>query len=288
MAAPRVIGGLGDIAGRYDVVLSDVWGVIHNGRESFPAACEALSRFGQDHGPVVLISNAPRRSQDVLSQLDGLGVPRSAWSHFITSGDATRELLRELSPGPAWTLGPERDLTLYADLDLTMTDGPEGAAFISCTGPYDDERETPEDYRERFIAAASRDLEMICANPDIVVQRGDKLIYCAGALAELYEALGGRVRMAGKPHAPIYELCLARAERILGRPVDRSRVLCIGDAVATDVRGANQQGLDILFIARGIHGAELVRDGQADPDALQHMLDLVGGRVAWMAPDLVW
>ena len=135
MAAPRVIGGLGDIAGRYDVVLSDVWGVIHNGRESFPAACEALSRFGQDHGPVVLISNAPRRSQDVLSQLDGLGVPRSAWSHFITSGDATRELLRELSPGPAWTLGPERDLTLYADLDLTMTDGPEGAGRPSSPAP---------------------------------------------------------------------------------------------------------------------------------------------------------
>ena len=264
MAAPQVIGGLGDIAGRYDVVLSDVWGVIHNGRESFPAACAALGRFGQDRGPVVLISNAPRRSQDVLSQLDSLGVPRSAWSHFITSGDATRELLGNLTPGPAWTLGPERDLTLYAGLDLTMTDGPDGATFISCTGPYDDERESPDDYRERFIAAVSRDLEMICANPDIVVQRGDQLSWCAGAIARDYEAIGGRVVMAGKPFAPIYELAYAEAAALAGRPIAKQNLLAIGDGIGTDLKGAEAQGVDCLFIASGMHGEALKTDGALD------------------------
>ena len=256
--------GLFEIADRYDALLCDVWGVIHNGREVFPEADAALQQFAAHHGPVVLISNAPRPSADVQPQLDALGVSRKAWSAFVSSGDATRVLLAEHAPGPAWKIGPDRDWPLYAGLGVEFTT-PEAARFIACTGPTDDELETPEDYRDRLALCARRGLTMICANPDRVVQRGDKLIYCGGALADLYAGMDGPVLMAGKPHAAIYDLALAEAERLLGRPLARERVLCIGDGLATDVKGAADQGLDCLFIANGIHGAEAIRDGCLDP-----------------------
>jgi len=287
MTAPRLISGLSELVDRYDVILSDVWGVIHNGRESFPEPCAALARWGAEKGPVVLISNSPRPSAAVVGQLDELGVPRAAWRAFVTSGDATRVLLAERAPGPAWAIGPERDAPLYEGLGLEFT-GPEAARFISVTGPYDDETETPEDYRARFEAAAARGLEMICANPDIVVQRGPKLIYCGGALAELYAALGGVVRMAGKPHAPIYGLSLAEAEVLRGAPVDPARVLCIGDAVATDVRGANDQGLDVLFVASGIHGAETIGPDGVNASAVEALLAKDGARATYAIADLAW
>ena len=260
MTARQTIASLSEIADGYDVLLCDVWGVIHNGRESFPAACAALQRFRETRGPVVLISNAPRPSADVHTQLDALGVPRSAWSAFVSSGDATRVLLGARAPGPAWAIGPDRDWTLYEGLGLDFT-GPEDAAFIACTGPVDDTWETPEDYRDRLALCAQRKIEMICANPDRVVQRGDTLVYCGGALADLYVALGGPVLMAGKPFAPIYDLALIEAAGLLGHPADRARVLCIGDGVQTDVRGAMDQALDCLFIAAGIHGDKAVGVG---------------------------
>ncbi len=287
MTAPTPLAGLSALSDRYDVLLSDVWGVIHNGRERFPAACEALVRWRAERGPVILISNAPRPSADVHAQLDQLGVPRAAWSAFITSGDATRILLAARAPGPAWAIGPARDATLYEGLDLTFA-GPDQATFISVTGPYDDEVEGPEDYRARFETAVARGLPMICANPDIVVQRGDKLIYCGGALAQLYAEMGGEVIMAGKPHAPIYQLCLAEAEVILGRSLDRSRVLCIGDAVVTDARGANDQGLDVLFVASGIHGAETIGADGLDPAAVERLLAKDGAKATWAIADLAW
>ena len=196
------ISGLSRIADRYDIVLCDVWGVIHNGRESFPAACDALAVFQAERGPVVLISNAPRPSAAVHDQLRMLGVPDAAWSGFVTSGDATRALLAARAPGPVWKLGPDRDDPLYAGLDLEFS-GLEAAAFICCTGPFDDLTETPEDYRERFEAAAARRLAFICANPDRVVQRGDQLIYCAGALADLYARLGGEEERAVIAPVPV-------------------------------------------------------------------------------------
>src|SRR5262249_18493345 len=162
----------------------------------------------------------------------GLGVPRAAWSRVATSGDATRALLAERAPGPVFKLGPDRDWPLYDGLELAEAPLAE-AAFICCTGPFDDETDEPEDYRECFVDGVARGLEMICANPDIVVQRGDKLIYCAGALAQLYESLGGKVLMAGKPYPAIYRLALAEAESRLGRPLARERVLCIGDGLPT-------------------------------------------------------
>lgn len=281
------IDGLSALAGRYAVLFSDVWGVIHNGRESFPAATRALARWKAEVGPVILISNAARPWRDVATQLAGLGVPADAWSALVTSGDVTRELLAERAPGPVYHLGPAGH-PLYEGLDLGFADL-ETAAFIACTGPVDDEVETPEDYRALLTRAAARRLPMICANPDLVVQRGDRLIYCGGALAELYESLGGQAVMAGKPHAPIYQACLARAAELTGAPVERSRVLAIGDGIPTDITGANAQGLDVLFVAGGIHGAETVgADGRLDAAAAEALLAAAGVHADYAIAALAW
>jgi HAD superfamily hydrolase (TIGR01459 family) len=287
MTKPLPVSGLSELTDRYDILLCDVWGVIHNGRWSFPEACESLTRWQETVGPVVLISNAPRPSSAIHSQLDALKVPRSAWSTLVTSGDATRALLSERAPGPAWAIGPDRDSPLYDGLGLEFS-GPEAAAFITVTGPYDDTVETPEDYRERFEGAAERGLPMICANPDIVVKRGNTLIYCGGALAKLYEALGGPVEMAGKPYPAIYDLALAEGETLLGRPLDRRRVLCVGDGIVTDVKGANAQGLDLLFVAAGIHGEHAVGEAGLDTAALEALLAEEGASAQWAIADLKW
>lgn len=288
MGASETISGLSTLTDQYDVILSDVWGVVHNGVTHFPQACDALARWRADVGPVILISNAARTSEVVTQQLDDLAVPRDCWTAFTTSGDATRGLLAPRAPGPVWAIGPDRDETVYDGLGLTMSN-PDTAAFISITGLVDDESETPEDYRERLIAAVARGLPMICANPDRVVQRGEKLLYCAGAVADLYLSLGGEVLMAGKPYAPIYHLALAKAEAALGRSLDRSRVLCIGDGVVTDVKGAKDQGLDCLFIATGIHGAAaLDANGQLDPVKARHLLSTEDLDAAYLMAVLTW
>lgn len=287
MTSPTLARGLSELADRYDVLLCDVWGVIHNGREAFPAACEALARYRAGGGEVILISNAPRPNAGVIEQLDRLGVQREAYSRVVTSGDATRELLARHAPGPAWKIGPDRDDPLYDGLGLAFTELAD-AQLISCTGPFDDETETPEDYRERFRDAAARGLPMICANPDIVVQRGDKLIYCGGALAQLYEALEGRVLMAGKPHPLIYDAALAEGAKLKGAAVDRARVLCVGDGPRTDLRGANAQGLDALFIAAGIHGQEILAKGSLDFAMMDHVFETEGVSATWAMPELTW
>ncbi len=287
MTSLTLADGLSAIADRYDVLLCDVWGVLHNGRESFPAARDALARFKAERGPVVLITNAPRPHTPIIEQLAGLGVGPECFSEVVTSGDATRTLLAERAPGPFWKIGPDRDWPLYEGLGVDLVPLEE-ARFISCTGPFDDENETPEDYRERFLGAVARGLPMICANPDIVVQRGDQLIYCGGALAQLYEALGGQVLMAGKPHPAIYDLALRKAADSLAGPLERRRVLCIGDGLPTDIRGANAQQLDVLFVANGIHGEETVRDGIVDVAAAQRLLAIEGLTATWALADLVW
>jgi HAD superfamily hydrolase (TIGR01459 family) len=280
------ISGLSLLAGRYDVLLCDIWGVVHNGSVAFPAACAALSRWIDQAGPVILISNAPRPKAAVAIQLDSLGVPRDAWTAIVTSGDVSRELLAARAPGPAWRIGPAKDDPLFEGLRLEFS-GLETATFIACSGPNDEETETPEDYRAALSAAAARGLTMICANPDVLVQRGDRLIYCAGALAQLYKALGGHVIEAGKPYPPIYDLALERAEQSLGATLDRRRVLAVGDGVATDLAGAEAQGLDILFVADGVHAPEVLDpSGRIDPEALER---LIGDcKPAFVTRSLVW
>ena len=289
MTSPQIIAGLSEIADRYDVVLCDVWGVIHNGRESSPAACEALSKFRERHGPVVLISNAPRPSHAVIPQLDVLGVPREAWSAFVTSGDATRALLAERAPGPVWTIGAPTDKPLYDGLPLEFA-GPEEAAFISASGLNNDEVETPDDYRATLAVAAERGLTMVCANPDRLVHRGTKLIWCAGGLAELYEQLGGpKVIMAGKPYPAIYDLALREAKSLAGGTVDPRRVLCIGDGAPTDLLGANNQNLDVLFVAGGLHGEHVLEPhGGLEGRKLINWLAGAGVSATSAIPTLAW
>jgi HAD superfamily hydrolase (TIGR01459 family) len=287
MTTPTLPAGLSEIAAQYDTLLCDVWGVIHNGRESFPLACAALARYRAERGPVILISNSPRPHGPVIDQLDGLGVPRAAWTEIVTSGDATRLLLAERAPGPAWKIGPDRDDALYEGLGVEFSDL-DAARFISVTGPYDDENDQPTDYRDRFVVGVERGLELICANPDIVVQRGDKLIYCGGALAQLYENLGGQVLMAGKPYPIMYDLSLIKAAEALGRPVDPARVLCVGDGLPTDVRGANARGLDVLFVASGIHGAETIGPEGLNAAAVSDLLRQAGATATYAIADLVW
>jgi HAD superfamily hydrolase (TIGR01459 family) len=278
----RQLASLFDLAGRYDVLLSDVWGVIHNGRDAFPRPCAALAAWRDTVGPVVMISNAARPAPEVMAQLDGLGVPRATYSAVVTSGDVTRRLLIERAPGPAYKIGPDRDLPLYEGTGVVFS-ALEAAKFIGCSGPTDDEVETPEDYRDLLTRAAALGLPMICANPDKVVQRGDRLIYCGGALAELYEAMGGTAVMAGKPHPLIYAASLARASELAGHPIDKARVLAIGDGVITDLAGAQAQGLDALFIADGIHGGDTRGpDGRLDPAAAERLLAARGVKAAYL------
>jgi HAD superfamily hydrolase (TIGR01459 family) len=284
----RELAGLSRLTGDYDVLFCDIWGVIHDGARAFAPACEALARWRETVGPVILISNSPRPFEGVAAQLDQLGAPREAWTAIVTSGDASRALLAERSPGPVYRIGPQRDDPLFEGLGLIFSDL-ESAAFVACSGPNDDEVETPEDYRELLTRAVARGLPMICANPDILVQRGPRLIYCAGALAQLYEELGGRVITAGKPHAPIYAMARDAADLGLGRPADARRILVIGDGLATDIAGANRQGLDALFIGSGIHGAQLVdHAGRLDLAAAARLLEEKELAASWAMAQLVW
>ncbi len=251
-----VLARLSDWAGQYDVIFSDVWGVVHNGLTPHVAAGEALTAFRKAGGIVVLISNAPRPAASVQDQLARIGVVRSAYDGLVTSGDVTQRLALAEPDRRCLHIGSERDLPLFDDLAVERVPLEE-ARFVICTGLADDETETAEDYRPQLEAALKRGLPMICANPDLVVERGHKLLPCAGAIAAIYEEMGGRVVQAGKPHRPIYEATFAKAAEALGRAPDKSRILAIGDAIRTDVAGAAGFGIDCLFLSYGIHAGEL-------------------------------
>lgn len=288
-AAVAPVAGLSRLAGRYDAVLCDVWGVIHNGVEAHRAAADALLRF-RERGVVILVSNAPRPGAVVLPHLDSLGVPRGAYDGILTSGDLARQILVEGAGQAVHHLGPERDRPLFEGL-ATRFAPIEAADIVICTGLVDDERETAEDYRGRLEAMRARDLPMVCANPDIVVERGGQLIPCAGALAALYEEMGGSVFYTGKPHRPIYEAALERVAAAAGRPIDPARVLAIGDAIRTDIAGAAAFGLDALLIARGIHAEELGLLSAAtglDPAEAEQWLAAQGVRPIGFMDKLAW
>jgi HAD superfamily hydrolase (TIGR01459 family) len=290
MSHPVLLPGLAGIADQYDAVFCDIWGVIHNGRQHFPPAYDALRRFKAEKGSVILISNSPRPRDDLVIQLESLGIMSDGYSEIVSSGDATREYLRQFAPqGSAWRIGDPREQNLYAGIDIDLTGTPETAAFISCTSPFDDENDTVDQYTHAFTLAAARKLVMICANPDKVVQRGDKIIMCAGSLADHYVALGGPVIMAGKPYAPIYDLCYAALDTLTGKPHDKSRILAIGDGLPTDVLGANGQGLDLIFIAAGIHVVEATNaEGKLDPLMLKTLLDVQSAEAKYVAEGLRW
>lgn len=273
------LGGLGEIADDYDALLCDIWGVIHNGRVPFHDACEALERFRAERGPVVLISNSPRPSVAIPEQFREIGVPGELYDAIVTSGDATIDELSRRAPGPAFKLGPDRDEAIYQNLDMHFSDL-EDAAFISCTGLFDDEHETPDDYDDLLTEALELGLPLVCANPDVQVRRGDKVIYCGGALAQKYERMEGEVIYAGKPHKPIYRLSRAWLSEIMGYAPTSDRVLAIGDNIFTDLLGSQNEDYDCLFIADGVHAGNKTK--------LQDLLTEHGITARYMASELTW
>lgn len=280
MPMARKITDLDQLTGSADILLCDVWGVIHNGVNPFPLSVEALKAARQRGQTVVLITNSPRPADGVIRQFDTIGVDPDCWDDIVTSGDVTRQLVKD-APRALYFLGPDRDLALVEGLDVDLVE-PDAAEAVLCTGLFDDEVETAEDYRSLLAGFRSRSLPLICANPDRMVERGDRLVPCAGALADLYTELGGETRIAGKPHAPIYREAMERARAIRG-DADKARTVAIGDGVQTDILGALDNGLEAIFIARGIHANHYL-DGRVTDDArLQAFLDAQGVAPAyWM------
>ncbi|HEY8383130.1 MAG TPA: TIGR01459 family HAD-type hydrolase [Microvirga sp.] len=289
-AAP-VIDGLQTLADSYDVILCDVWGVLHNGIAAFGPAADALMRFRAKGGRVVLVSNAPRPGHAVGTQLDRLGVPRAAYDAIVTSGDLTRFGIEERIAQVVHHMGPKRDLPLFENLPVRFG-SIEEADYVVCSGfdEEDDGQESVEEYHPRLEAIRRRKLWMLCANPDLVVERGHTLIPCAGAIAQVYEQLGGEVYYAGKPHRPIYERALSVAAKLAGRDaIPAERVLAVGDAIRTDIAGAAGYGIDSLFVARGIHAGELgLHEGALAQGRVGDWLDRQHVRPTAVTDMLVW
>ena len=287
-ASPSFTSHFAEFGAGYDVVLSDVWGVVHNGMVATPEACDAVMRFREQGGTVVLITNAPRLGQVVVrTMLDRLKVPRAAYDGIVSSGDVTRALIAARAGERVFHIGPERDLPMFEGLDAPVAPL-ESADYVVCSGLTDDTKETPDDYRDVIARMRASGLPMICANPDIVVERGDTLVYCAGAIADRYGEAGGEVVYAGKPYRPIYEQALAIAQSARGQPADRARVLAIGDSVRTDLKGAVAFGIDCLFVTAGIHAEELGARDNPDAAALRGIFAEAGvypkavmRRLAW-------
>lgn len=291
MAGLHDIVGVESLAARYPVWLCDIWGVVHNGEEAFDTAVDALVRYRQSGGAVALITNAPRPSRDVTYQLDNFGVPSDAYDTIVSSGDVTRNILLEHGDASIFHLGPERDAPIYAGLELAFVDI-DDSNYILCTGLFDDETEQPEDYHSLLELPADHNITMLCANPDRVVQRGDRLIYCAGALADVYQQLGGDVIYAGKPYPPIYQLALERLSEFFGTTPDKAEILVIGDGLQTDLSGAARQGYDALFITGGIHTKEMNDDtanADGEPGFLERLKsDLPDLKLIAVQERLVW
>src|ERR1700688_2404136 len=270
MTSLRFVEKLRDLVGGVEVVLSDIWGVVHNGLEAFPEACAALHTFRNRGGTVILITNAPRPADSVQRQLRKLGVADDSYDAIVSSGDLTRHFVADHPGRKMFWIGPERDSSIHRGLDPVLAPL-EQADYIICTGLFDDETESAENYRAMMLQARERKLTLVCANPDIVVERGDRLIYCAGAIAELYRELGGEVIFYGKPHRPIYERAMALVAERRGQPTELSRVLAIGDSVRTDLAGAHRFGIDCLFVTRGIHAEEFEGIDQLDPASVKEL-----------------
>lgn len=284
----HVIEQFAPLARDYDVLLCDVWGVVHNGVAAFPAACDALARFRAERGTVILITNAPRAVAAVQRILDRLGVPRDAYDAIMSSGDVTRSIVEARLSERVFHLGPPRDLSIFSGLNVAFAPA-ETADYVVCSGLFDDLTETPESYRELLAAMRARALFMVCANPDIVVERGDELVYCAGALADAYVALGAEVLYCGKPYAPIYEAALGKAAVFRGGETPPlQRVLAIGDSVRTDLKGAASFGIDCLFVISGIHAEVFGGRGAADLSGLDAMFATAGVTPKAVTRKLTW
>jgi HAD superfamily hydrolase (TIGR01459 family) len=287
MSPPTFSSRFSPFAANYDVLLCDVWGVVHNGVAATADACEALRHFRAQGGTVILITNAPRPGDYVKGFIGKLGVPTDSYDGIVTSGDVTRTLIDERKGLPVHHIGPARDRPIFDGLDAPLV--PVGRAdYVVCSGLFDDTKETPQDYAGIIAQMRAHDLPMICANPDIVVERGHHLVYCAGAIAEAYAAAGGDVLYAGKPYRPIYEQALETARAIRSASTGLDRVLAIGDSVRTDLKGAEAFGVDCLFVAAGIHAEELGGRDSLDASALAGIFAAAGTHPKLVMQRLAW
>lgn len=267
----EIIEQAGSLLSRYEAVLCDIWGVMHDGRSAYAPAGDAFARFRKAGGTVLLLSNAPMPSSWVATVLDEKGVRRDSWDAIVSSGDITLTHIAEQNYSRVLHIGTERDLPLFETMAAERA-AFEDAEAIVCTGLEDDRNETAETYRPLLERALARRLPLVCANPDLVVDVGGELLPCAGVVAQLYEAMGGEVYWAGKPHPPAYSRALESVARLRNREIDARRVLAIGDAVRTDIAGASAAGIASLFIGQGIHRDEVLRNGRIDRAALDALL----------------
>jgi len=283
----NTLEGLSQISERYDAILCDVWGVIHNGRSAFESACDALVNYRLRGGRVILLTNAPVPKSQVIKYFEPLGVPRDAFDDCVSSGDATRAVLDKHSEKAIWRLGAdegwEHDRFLYEGLDLTFSETPDQAQMGLIIGLRDQENDHPDQYVDELEAIAQLNLPLICANPDIQVRVGDKLYWCGGALARIYERAGGQVVYPGKPHAPIYELARQKL-KAFGDVPENDRILVIGDGPATDIKGANHQGIDALYVGTGL----TQYDDNSFSDGTRHLLEEHGVTARFVQPALCW
>jgi HAD superfamily hydrolase (TIGR01459 family) len=294
------LSGLAEAQLHYDAVLCDIWGVLHDGERGFPAAAQALAQLRRLGKAVTLITNAPRPSAEIAAQLATFGVTPDSYDAIASSGDVCARAIAERAPQRPYHLGPARDLPVFEGASVmagrAIAPVPLGEAdFVVCTGLDDDIVETPDDYDDILSDMRKKNLTMICANPDLVVHRGEQLCYCAGALAERYEEMGGEVEQAGKPFAPIYRLALGLAERARQRPLDIARVLAIGDAMHTDIAGAQAMGIDSLLITSGIHRGELhrgqlhgLKKGEIDGEAYKQFVESHDVTPSYRTERLIW
>jgi HAD superfamily hydrolase (TIGR01459 family) len=282
---PAILTAFRELAPAYDALICDVWGVLHNGQNANLKACDTLKEFRAKHGSVILLSNAPRPVRDLETQFERIGVPFDCYDAIMTSGVAARDDLGRRASGKRLKmlhLGPARDSGVFDGLNIECVEIAD-AEIVLCTGFYDDETETPADYADMLSDLQARSLTMLCANPDLVVQRGGKMIPCAGAMAAAYEGIGGHVVYYGKPHRPIYDATLAEAARVSGKPPKSP--LAIGDGMHTDLKGANGAGLDALFIADGIHGEDV---RELTPEHMAALFAKAGVHARAAMRTLVW
>ena len=277
---PRIITGLREIAGDYDALICDVWGVVHDGMRPHWPAVEALRLFRAERGRVVLFSNAPRLPAAIERQFTKIGMPLDCYDAIVSSGRVARDdITHRASQGKLGIvhLGPERDINVFEGLNVELAE-PGKASIILATGFLHDDTETAEDYRDTLVELRRHGLLMVCANPDEFVPRGKKLVPCAGGLARIYASLGGEVVYYGKPYLPIYKEALEAA----GSP---KRALVVGDGLDTDILGANAAGIETLFIADGVHSEEL---GAFTPENLTALFAKKGVRVDTAIHALTW
>jgi HAD superfamily hydrolase (TIGR01459 family) len=273
----QIISSLAEVSDRYDALFCDLWGCLHDGLKPFDEAVEALRAFRAKGGKVVLLTNAPRSRTDVAGQLDRIGVPTDCWDTIATSGDSARvAMFRGAIGNKVWFMGQDYDLTFFKPIKVVGDPVPiervalEDATGIACLGPFDPHAD-PAVNRPEFLYAKQKGLKLLCANPDIVVDRGDSREWCAGALAKLYTEMGGESLYFGKPHPPVYDLARRRLSE-LGTSIPDSRILAVGDGILTDIRGALGEDLDSLFITGGLARDETGTDRQPDPEALNEFV----------------